>query len=308
MPDNINNNIHIPVLLDEVLETFKPLNEGLLIDCTLGFGGMSKALLKDHPKLEIIGIDRDEDALSYNQDIERLTTIKGNFKEVLPELIKEHGSKIKGVLADIGVSSYQLDNIERGFSFKGGVLDMRMDKSQDLTASYVLNHYSKLELEAIFRDFGEIREYKKLVSFILEAREKKAQARMLLDGYDLQEICLKVSPKSKINASTLAYQALRIEVNSELDNLTTLLESAKELKDSILAIISFHSLEDRLVKQAFSDFAKSCICDSNVMKCVCGGDHSLGKVLTKKPLTASAAELKRNKRSRSAKLRAFKFD
>ncbi|PAF48332.1 16S rRNA (cytosine(1402)-N(4))-methyltransferase [Helicobacter sp. 13S00401-1] len=303
MPNTLENSPHIPVLLNQVLEVFSPLKEGLLVDCTLGFGGMSKALLDAHPNLKIIGIDRDEDALSFNQNVPRLSTLKGNFAEILPSLISKHKAEIKGVLADIGVSSYQFDNIDRGFSFKGGLLDMRMDKSQNMDAGYVLNHYSKLDLEAIFRDYGEIREYKKLVALVLEARAKK-----ILDGFDLQEICLKVSPKSKINASTLAYQALRIEVNSELENLKALLESAKGLKDCILCIISFHSLEDRLVKQAFNDFAKSCICDSNIMKCMCGNNHSLGTVLTKKPLTASQEELRLNKRSRSAKLRAFKFD
>nr|WP_233715373.1 16S rRNA (cytosine(1402)-N(4))-methyltransferase RsmH [Helicobacter trogontum] len=317
---------HIPVLLEHVLDTFdrvfipththyiakkSPIkNKEVLIDCTLGFGGMSKALLERYPDLYIIGIDRDSYALEYNQKPmamfgDRFQTRHGDFGTLLPYIINEiqqSGNRLCGVLADIGVSSYQLDTIERGFSFHANTLDMRMDRTQTLNADMIVNTYSKYELEEIFKNYGEIREYKKLVNLIIQER---TQRKITADK--LQNIALKLHTKSKIHPATLIYQALRIAVNDELEQLQKLLASCVDLHEVLLCIISFHSLEDRIIKDAFKQFAKKCICDATSFKCTCGNNHAKGFSLYKKPLVADNKEILYNKRSRSAKLRAFYF-
>ncbi|TLD98256.1 16S rRNA (cytosine(1402)-N(4))-methyltransferase RsmH [Helicobacter trogontum] len=322
----IDKTPHIPVLLEHVLDTFdrvfipththyiakkSPIkNKEVLIDCTLGFGGMSKALLERYPDLYIIGIDRDSYALEYNQKPmamfgDRFQTRHGDFGTLLPYIINEiqqSGNRLCGVLADIGVSSYQLDTIERGFSFHANTLDMRMDRTQTLNADMIVNTYSKYELEEIFKNYGEIREYKKLVNLIIQER---TQRKITADK--LQNIALKLHTKSKIHPATLIYQALRIAVNDELEQLQKLLASCVDLHEVLLCIISFHSLEDRIIKDAFKQFAKKCICDATSFKCTCGNNHAKGFSLYKKPLVADNKEILYNKRSRSAKLRAFYF-
>ncbi|WP_027327266.1 16S rRNA (cytosine(1402)-N(4))-methyltransferase RsmH [Helicobacter pametensis] len=299
---------HIPVLKDEVLEVFSSLTSGYLIDCTLGFGGHTQALLDAHPSLQIIGIDQDQEARAYCQahlPKDRLKILEGNFSAKIAEAL-EYGP-IVGILADIGVSSLQLDALERGFGFQSPNLDMRMDQSNPLTASYIINSYPKLELERVFRDYGEIREYKKMAQLILEERQKRSfESAVQLSGF-----LEKHFKKHRIHPATLAFQALRIEVNQELEVLKSLLDqliqSHHKLKGTLLAIISFHSLEDRIIKTAFREWEKSCICPPEVMRCECGNHHAHGKILTKKPLVASENELSLNPRSRSAKLRVFEF-
>ena len=215
-------------------------------------------------------------------------------------------SNVVAVLADFGVSSLQLDKKERGFSFDSTKLDMRMDTNNPFSAYDVINGYSKKQLEKIFREFGEIKEAKKLALAIVNERANKA----IESNLELAKIVEKViKKKGKTHPATQAFQAVRIEVNQELEEIKSLLDilEEKKPKGAIVSLITFHSLEDRLVKQRFKKWSKSCICPPEFMKCACGNNNHLGKELNKKPITASADEIKKNPRSRSAKLRSFKF-
>ena len=298
---------HIPVLLEEVKEAFSGLNDGIIIDCTLGYGGHSEALLEQNPNIKLIGCDQDEEALSFSKKRlerfgDRVSLYNGNFASVIANY--SH-LPIRGILADIGVSSLQLDKKERGFAFDSDVLDMRMNPKQELSAYEVVNHYTKEELEFIFREYGEIHEYKKLAQLICDARAKAP----IQSAKELSKLAEKVGGKKTIHPSTLLFQAIRIEVNNELGVLTELLESIKnaEFEHCIVGIISFHSLEDRIVKQTFKMWSQNCICPPAVMRCMCGNNHSLGKLISKKPIEATNAEIKKNPRSRSAKLRVFEI-
>lgn len=296
---------HIPVLLEEVKEAFAGIDEGYIIDCTLGYGGHSEALLEQSLHVKLICCDQDAEAIAFSQKrlerfSERIIFEYGNFSSV----IEKYGHlPIRGILADIGVSSLQLDKKERGFAFDSDVLDMRMNPLQELSAYEVINDYSKEALEEIFREYGEIHEYKKLASIICEARAKEP----IKSAKELSKLAEKIGGKKTIHPSTLLFQAIRIEVNNELGVLNALLESIKNanLQECRVAIISFHSLEDRIVKQTFKFWSQNCICPQEVMRCLCGNNHSMGKLLTKKPIEASHKELKKNPRSRSAKLRVF---
>ncbi|PAF47174.1 16S rRNA (cytosine(1402)-N(4))-methyltransferase [Helicobacter sp. 12S02232-10] len=299
---------HIPVLLDEVLEVFEKIQEGIIVDCTLGFGGHSQALLEAKPAIRVIGIDKDAQARDFAQKRlqsfgDRFMCISGGFGEKFQEVLNTYGSMIKGVLADIGVSSLQLDSPDRGFGFASENLDMRMDTLASLNAYSVVNRYSAYELQRIFRDYGEIREYKKMASLIVERRAKKP----FESAKDLSEFLQKHFKNPRIHPATLAFQAIRIEVNDELGELERLLNTLKDMHGAIFAVISFHSLEDRIVKNAFKQWSKSCVCDPLLYKCECGGNHSKGDIITKKPKIASDEEIFKNPRSRSAKLRAFAF-
>ncbi len=298
---------HIPVLLTQTLEAFSSIDEGYIVDCTLGYGGHSEALLEQNPRIKLIGCDQDEEALAFSKKRlerfgERVIFEHGNFATVIA---KYAHLPIRGILADIGVSSLQLDKKERGFAFDSDVLDMRMNPHNALSAYEVVNHYPKVELEFILREYGEIHEYKKMAQIICEARAKEP----IKSAKELSRLAEKVGGKKSIHPSTLLFQAIRIEVNDELGVLTKLLESIKnaDFRQCIVGIISFHSLEDRIVKQTFKLWSQNCICPPDVMRCMCGNNHSLGKLLTKKPIEATSSEMKKNPRSRSAKLRVFEI-
>jgi len=298
---------HIPVLLEEVKAAFSALSEGVIVDCTLGYGGHSEALLEQNPTIKLIGCDQDEEALAFSQKRlerfgDRVSLHHGNFASVIA---KYAHLPIRGILADIGVSSLQLDKKERGFAFDSDVLDMRMNPKQALSAYEVVNHYFQEELEFILREYGEIHEYKKLAHVICEARAKAP----IQSAKELSKLAEKVGGKKSIHPSTLLFQAIRIEVNNELGVLTELLESIKNtnFERCIVGIISFHSLEDRIVKQTFKLWSQNCICPPAVMRCMCGNNHALGKLISKKPIEATNAEIKKNPRSRSAKLRIFEI-
>jgi len=299
---------HIPVLLDEVLASFKDVGEGYFVDCTLGYAGHSSEMLMKYEDLKHIGIDRDDEALDFSKKrlepfSQKSTLYKGTFAEVFPTL-KE--SPVMAVLADFGVSSLQLDKMERGFSFNSENLDMRMDASASLTAYEVVNTYPKDKLEYIFDAYGEVRSYRKLASAVVEARAKAP----IESAKALSEIAKMVIPSGgKIHPATLMFQAIRIEVNNELGEIEGLLDALekKHSKGEVVSLISFHSLEDRLVKNRFKKWATACICDPQAMRCACGKNHAIGKALSSKPVTATKAELKVNPRSRSAKLRSFRF-
>lgn len=342
-----SNSPHKPVLLNEVMNAFNDVKSGVIIDCTFGLGGMSETILSEKDCVKVLAIDRDKEALvaakklqkryegrflflrsDFSSGIKKILEIKecesvkldskNNLDEGLAKFLKNE--KISGILADIGVSSPQFDNEKRGFSFKSNSLDMRMDVHSRLDAKYILNHYSKIELENIFKNYGEIREYKKLAYLIVNARQKHE-----IDAEILQNIARQIHSKSSLNHSTLIYQALRIEVNDELGQLKGLLGNIENalnkdhlkdhkntsklesiLKNAIVVLISFHSLEDRMVKDCFKLWARGCVCSEDMLKCECGGDNAKGEIMYKKPLIASEYELSFNPRSRSAKLRAFK--
>lgn len=304
----MNKSPHLPVLLNEVVESFKNIKSGYFVDCTLGYAGHSSEILKKFAQIKHIGIDRDIEAINFSKEKlqdykDRSTIYKGTFAEVFPNLKEE---PIVGVLADFGVSSLQLDKLERGFSFNSQVLDMRMDKDESFSAYDVVNGYSAEKLEYIFKNYGEIREYRELTNAIVEQRSIKPISSAL----ELSKIISTVIPKyGKINPSTLAFQAIRIEVNGELSQIENLLDAIEErhFAGEIVSFITFHSLEDRLIKNRFTKWSKNCICDEMAIRCTCGNNHSMGKPLNKKPITATLEELKYNPRSRSAKLRSFCF-
>ena len=299
---------HIPVLLEEVLESFSSVEEGYFVDCTLGYAGHSSEVLKKYVHLKHIGIDRDDEALAFSKKRlepfdNRSRLYKGTFATVLPALEE---SPITALLADFGVSSLQLDKEERGFSFNSETLDMRMDASAPLSAYEVVNDYNKEQLEYIFDVYGEVRSYRKLAAAVIEARAKAP----IQSAKALSEIAKQVIPAGgKIHPATLMFQAIRIEVNNELGEIEGLLDAieARHFKGEVVSLITFHSLEDRLVKNRFKKWSLNCICDPQAMRCTCGKDHALGKALSRKPVIAGKEELKVNPRSRSAKLRSFKF-
>ena len=296
---------HIPVLYKETLEAFININDGYIIDCTTGFAGHSSGLLTSNENVKLICNDQDDEALDFSkkrleQYAQRVIFNKGNFEHVI-DTFKDY--EIRGILADIGVSSLQLDKLDRGFGFDSNNLDMRMNQNQSLDAQTVVNTYSLAELERVFKDCGEVREYKKVASLILNNRP-------FTSAKEISELLGKKMSKGKIHPATLPFQGIRIEVNDELGVLERLFDSLEnaKFKNCIVAIISFHSLEDRIVKNYFKKWTKSCICPDGVFRCECGNNHALGKIVTKKPIIPTAIEIKQNPRSRSSKLRIFKFD
>ncbi len=296
---------HIPVLLNEVIDVFSDIDSGYIVDCTVGYGGHSEAILKSNPNINLICIDQDKEAIEFSK--KRLAPYKNRVKFINKKFSKAveeiKGYDLRGVLADIGVSSLQLDKKDRGFGFDSDVLDMRMNQESDLSAYEVVNHYPQSELERIFRDYGEIKSYKKLANLIVSERVKKP----FESAKKLASFIAKNMASSKLHPATLAFQAIRIEVNDELGELNNLLESIKDAKlnNCKVAIITFHSLEDRIVKRTFKEWAKRCICPPDLYRCECGGNHAIGKILTKKPIKPTKEEIKSNPRSRSSKMRAF---
>jgi len=299
---------HIPVLLNEVIKGFNNISNGNFIDCTLGYGGHSYSMLKNYPNINLIGIDRDDEALNFSkkrltQFQDRVTLLKGSFSEKLNEI---DFNTVCGLLADFGVSSLQLDKTDRGFRFDSKHLDMRMDQNAKFSAKDIVNTYPQYELERIFREYGEVKESKRVANAIVKYRENKS----IESNIELSNIITNIVRKSgKIHPATLYFQAIRIEVNSELEEINKLLDilELKQPKGAIVALITFHSLEDRLVKKRFKKWSKKCTCPQDIMRCVCGNNNNLGVELNKKPIIATNEEIKQNPRSRSAKLRLFKF-
>ncbi|HEX5669983.1 MAG TPA: 16S rRNA (cytosine(1402)-N(4))-methyltransferase RsmH [Sulfuricurvum sp.] len=300
---------HIPVLYREVIEAFAPCSEGMIIDCTLGYGGHTSLLLDANPRCRLIGIDQDPTAIAFSTQRlspygDRVQIRKGRFSAVAQTLLQEYSDQVCGILADIGVSSLQLDVRERGFSYESDTLDMRMDPAAVLCAGEVVNEYSQNALEHILREYGEVTNARQVAQTIVQ-RRPFASAKQLSDAI------FHLMPRGKkIHPSTLVMQAIRIEVNDELGELTRLLDAIEKgpQKRLRVAIITFHSLEDRIVKQRFSTWAKNCICPDDAMRCTCGNNHAIGKVITKKPLSAQEDELRSNSRSRSAKMRIFEIN
>ena len=302
---------HNPVMLKECIEGLNIKPDGIYVDGTLGGAGHSKEIAKRlSNKGHLIGIDRDEEALeAAKQNLKDFTNIiyihnnHDNIKEILRDLEIE---KVDGILLDLGVSSYQLDEKNRGFSYLGeNELDMRMDKSQQLTAKTVINTYPEEKLANIIYEYGEERFSRQIAkNIIIKRKEKEIETTK-----ELVKIIEKSIPKSKQkdgHPAKRTFQAIRIEVNNEIKPLY------KTVKDCIeclnhngrLCIITFHSLEDRAVKNAFIEAKGKCTCPSDLPYCVCGA-KSIGKIISKKPIIASKKEQEENSRSKSAKLRIF---
>ena len=294
------NNFHTSVLLKETIDFLQVKKGGKYIDATLGGGGHTLEIIKRGGI--VLGIDFDQEALDY---VERnfkfqisnfkLTLAKGNFKNLEEIAHSNNFNKVKGIIFDLGVSSYQLENGKRGFSFlKGGPLDMRMDKELGVKASDLLNILSKGELYEIFIKLGEERRARAISSSIVGARRvAPIQTTGDLSGVIQKALGIKgeITDFTKAQIGKRVFQALRIAVNDELENIKIALPKTLNLLESgaRVAVISFHSLEDRIVKQSFIDFQK----------------RNMGKIITKKPVTAGKEEIESNSRSRSAKLRVF---
>lgn len=305
--------LHKPVLLKEALRLWYHKPGGRYIDATLGLGGHTLELLNKDPNLQCLGVDCDREAISISTD--RLQNFKdrafifNSSYTLLPEAMSKVGwNKADGILLDLGLSSLQLDTPSRGFSIKKpGPLDMRMDLSQKLTALDLMNQLSEQELAQVIFKYGEERFSKEIASNLKKALIKIPD----LDTNACAEIIdhsipQRYSFKKSIHPATKTFQAFRIAVNKELDNLKVFLDFVPNILEigGRLVIISFHSLEDRLIKEQSRDWQKKCICPPGFPKCVCGKEP-LFLSLTKKPITPSHFEIDENPRSRSAKLRAL---
>lgn len=297
---------HISVLADEVIENLNIKSDGIYVDLTLGKGGHSKLILENlSNKGRLIGLDQDQDALNAARenlkDFTNVTFIKSNFENIDQVLKELDVYKIDGALMDIGVSSYQIDNGDRGFSYMNdGPLDMRMDTTKELTAEKIINEYPKKELVRIFSEYGEERFSKTIARKIIETREQYP----IDTTFKLRELIQKSVRTNEAHPEKRVFQALRIEVNRELEVLENTLEKVVDHLniDGRLCVISFHSLEDRIVKNKFKDLEKNCICPPSLPVCVCNHKAKI-KIVNKKPITASKNELELNSRSKSAKLR-----
>ena len=303
---------HKSVLLYETVDGLDVKENGIYVDCTLGGGGHSYEVLKRLKGTgRLIGIDQDEEALKAAgerlKEFSNVTYIHSNYSN-LKEVLKSEGiEKVDGIMADLGVSSYQFDNPERGFSYRfDSPLDMRMDTSNELNAKVIVNEYSESDLFRVIRDYGEDKFAKNIAKHICIERAKKP----IETTFELNDI-IKAAIPAKMrekggHPSKRTFQALRIEVNKELEVLENTLDDMIDCLNSKgrLSIITFHSLEDRAVKNCFKRNENPCTCPPNFPVCVCGKKPT-GKMVKNKPITASEEELEENPRSSSAKLRVF---
>jgi 16S rRNA (cytosine1402-N4)-methyltransferase len=301
---------HVSVLVREVIEFLRPESGKRYLDGTLGGGGHAEKILSESsPSGQVLGLDVDEDALTAARDRlisfgQRLITRRVSFaaaREILAEL---NWRSIDGAILDLGVSSHDLDTPERGFSFRlAGRLDMRMDRRQSLDAFEIVNRYSAAELERILKVYGEEPRARRIAAAIIDARRR----RSIENTDELAALIARVKGGrgTERHPATQSFQALRIAVNRELDQLERFLDDGYELltPGARLVVISFHSLEDRLVKSAFRKWSRSCVCPPRAPVCACGWSRK-AKLLTPRPVTPSAAESAMNPRARSAKLRA----
>jgi len=304
---------HQSVLLFECMDALNIKPDGIYVDGTLGGGGHSYEICKRlSEKGRLIGIDQDEAAIEaasarLGEFKDKVTIIRSNYCDMKEQLMKIGVTSVDGILLDLGVSSYQLDNAERGFTYREDApLDMRMDQRQSMTAKEIVNEYSEMELYRIIRDYGEEKFAKNIAKHIVSARNKKA----LETTGELIDV-IKAAIPMKMRAvgghpAKRTFQAIRIELNRELEVLKDSLGDMIDLlnEDGRIAVITFHSLEDRIVKNIFKEKEDPCICPREFPVCVCGR-KSKGHVITRKPIVPSEEELSENKRSKSSKLRVF---
>lgn len=298
---------HEPIMLNECIENLNIKKDGIYVDGTMGGAGHSSKIVEKLDGGLLIGIDRDQEAIEASKKrLAKYSNVKyvhGRHEDIISHLKSLGIEKVDGVLLDLGISSYQIDEGTRGFSYtKDAELDMRMDQSQELSAKDIVNNYDEHELEDIFRKYGEEKFSKKIAERIISERKVKEIATT----YELADIVRSAVPKDAVNSFKRIFQALRIEVNGELKELKkAILDIASVLNvGGRICIITFHSLEDRIVKEAFLELQGKCTCPKDFPKCVCGY-KSYGKVITKKPIVPSDEEMERNPRSKSAKLRVF---
>jgi 16S rRNA (cytosine1402-N4)-methyltransferase len=303
---------HVPVMVDEVLSFLQPQSGQTVIDCTVGGGGHALEIVKRIlPNGKLIGIDQDDAALSASRDVLKqyagnVILEKGNFAE-LEEIARRLGiQSADGVVFDLGVSSHQLEAADRGFSFRRDApLDMRMDPSQPVTARELVNSLPERRLAEIIREFGEERWAKRIAKFIVDRRSRK-RIETTRELADIVRAAIPEGARSEhVHPATRTFQALRIAVNRELEVLAAGLDQAIRLmgKGARICVLSYHSLEDRIVKNTFSRHAGKCVCPPGLPVCVCGAQKVVS-ILTRRPVTPSENEIRRNPRARSAKLRA----
>jgi len=305
--------VHIPVLLNEVINFLRCEPDNIYVDANLGDGGHAEHILKKSlPTGILIGIDRDEDSIKFASDRlssyrERVHIFHDNFKNIKDVVSGRAGfSKVDGILFDLGVSTRQLMTAERGFSFsQDAPLDMRMDRSRGVTAKEVVNNFEEEKLSNIIYKYGEEKWAKKIARAIVRERGK-----MPVDTTSqLSDIVVSAIPPAhrsqRIHSATRTFQAIRIAVNGEIEILEDAIRDAIDVLniEGRICIISYHSLEDRIVKNLFREIEHGCICPHDIPKCICGRKGVI-KILTKKPVTPSEEEVRRNPRARSAKLRA----
>jgi 16S rRNA (cytosine1402-N4)-methyltransferase len=301
---------HVSVLLNEVIEGLNIKENGIYVDGTLGGAGHSLEIVKRLKDGKLIGIDQDLDALEKASKVlepyqEKINLIHSNYENIQQVLDDINIPKVDGILLDLGVSSYQLDENTRGFSYnKDAPLDMRMDSTSEFSAWDVVNKYPKEELEGIIFKYGEERWAKRIAEFIVNEREIKPINSTL----ELVSVIKKAIPKKARmeghHPAKKTFQAIRIEVNRELEVLECSIENMVNLLNSggRLAIITFHSLEDRIVKDKYKELYKDCICPPNLPQCICDKKREI-EIITRKPIVPSLDEIESNPRSRSAKLR-----
>ena len=301
---------HIPVLLNECIEGLKIKEKGIYVDGTLGGAGHSfRIATKLNNTGTLIGIDRDAEAIQKAKEtlkeFNNIIYVQDNHDNIKEILSKLNIEKVDGILLDLGVSSYQIDEETRGFSYtKNSPLDMRMDKNQKLTAEYVVNEYTEEELANIIYKYGEEKFSRQIARRICEYRKEKR----IQTTSELVEIIEKSVPRSSTGGhpAKRTFQAIRIEVNNEIEPLYNTVKNAIDVlkPQGRLCIITFHSLEDRAVKEAYQDSVGKCTCPPDLPYCVCGNKPE-GKIITKKPILPTEKEMEINSRSKSAKLRVF---
>jgi 16S rRNA (cytosine1402-N4)-methyltransferase len=303
---------HRPVLLRETIELLAAERGGLFVDCTVGLGGHSEAILQTSGDATVLGIDRDDEALELArkrlaQYGSRFRAVHADFRELTRVLATAKVSQARGILADLGVSSWQLDSPSRGFSFRHDApLDMRMDATGGgETAAELLGRLSEVEIARLIFEYGEERRSRRIARFIVERRERGEPVSTTRDLAHLVERAVGPGKKRRIHPATRTFQALRIAVNQELENLDRFVAEAVDLlePEGRLAVISFHSLEDRIIKRTLLKLSGRCQCPPRVPQCSCGARRMI-EILTRRPITPGEEEVADNPPARSAKLRA----
>ena len=301
---------HRPVLLRETIELLAAERGGLFVDCTVGLGGHSEAILQASSDAQVLGIDRDEEALELARRRlalygSRWSAVHADFRELTRVLATAKVRQVRGVLADLGVSSLQLDSPQRGFSFRHEApLDMRMDMSKGETAAELLGRLSEVEIANLIFEYGEERGSRRIARLIVQRRDRGEPVATTTDLASLVERAIGKGNKRRIHPATRTFQALRIAVNAELENLDRFLFDAVDHLEQAghLVVISFHSLEDRIIKRTLQKLSGKCQCPPRLPKCICGAIKQV-EILTRRAVVPGEAETGENPRSRSAKLR-----